>query len=97
MKFQKKVLNLCKKIPAGKITTYGIIARKLKTSPRAVGQALKRNEHLIVIPCHRVVKSDGGLGGYTSEKYRKDILLKKEGLKIKKGKIQNFKKFLFVP
>ena len=94
MDFRKKVLDLCAKIPKGKITTYGIIAKKLKTSPRAVGGALKRNEHPIVIPCHRVIKSDGSLGGYTSEKYRKDDLLKKEGLKIKEGKIQDFERVL---
>ncbi|HIK02499.1 TPA: MGMT family protein [archaeon] len=94
MDFGEKVLDLCKKVPKGKVTTYGIIARKLKTSPRAVGGALKRNEHPIVIPCHRVVKSDGSLGGYTSEKYRKDDLLRKEGLKIKDGKIENFEKVL---
>ena len=94
MDFGEKVLDLCKKVPKGKVTTYGIIARKLKTSPRAVGGALKSNEHPIVIPCHRVVKSDGSLGGYTSEKYRKDDLLRKEGLKIKDGKIENFEKVL---
>ncbi len=94
MEFREKVLQLCKKVPRGKVTTYGIIAQKLKTSPRAVGGALKRNKHPIVIPCHRVVKSDGSLGGYTSEKYRKDDLLKKEGLKIKEGKIENFEKVL---
>ena len=97
MSFKQKVLNLAKKIPRGKITTYSIIARKLKTSPRAVGQALKRNEHPIIIPCHRVVKSDGSLGGYTSEKYNKRDLLKKEGIKIRNKKVENFKKVLFVP
>lgn len=94
MDFRAKVLELCKKVPAGKVTTYGIIARKLKSSPRAVGGALKRNEHPIVIPCHRVVKSDGSLGGYTSEKYRKDSLLENEGIKIKNNKIMNFEKVL---
>ena len=97
MSFKQKVLNLAKKIPRGKITTYSIIARKLKTSPRAVGQALKRNEHPIIIPCHRVVKSDGSLGGSTSEKYSKKDLLQKEGIKIRNKKIEKFKKVLFVP
>ena len=95
MDFKQKVLNLTKKIPRGKITTYGIIAKKLKTSPRAVGQALKRNETPIIIPCHRVVKSDGSLGGYTSEKYSKKELLEKEGIKIKSKQIKNFKEILF--
>ncbi|HIJ98919.1 TPA: MGMT family protein [archaeon] len=95
MDFQERVLKLTKKIPRGKITTYGIIAKKLKTSPRAVGQALKRNEHPIVIPCHRVVKSDGSLGGYTSEKYSKKELLQKEGIEIRGRKIKKFEKVLF--
>lgn len=97
MDFKEKVFELTKKIPRGKITTYGIIAKKLKTSPRAVGQALKRNEHPIIIPCHRVVKSDGTLGGYTSEKYSKKELLEREGIEISGRKISNFKKFLFIP
>ena len=93
--FSEKVWKLLEKIPKGKITTYGEIARALKSSPRAVGQAVKRNPTPVVVPCHRVVKSDGNLGGFTSKKYRKDELLKKEGIKIKNGKIQDFEKVLF--
>ncbi len=95
MKFNEKVLILCKKIPRGKVSTYGAIAKKLKTSPRAVGQALKRNTAPIVIPCHRVVKSDGSLGGYTSEKYNKKDLLEKEGIKIRNKKIEYFEEKLY--
>ena len=64
--FSEKVWELTKRIPKGKVTTYGEIARALgRPGPaRAVGQALKRNPHAPAVPCHRVVKSDGGLGGY---------------------------------
>jgi methylated-DNA-[protein]-cysteine S-methyltransferase len=85
-KFQKKVYSEVAKIPRGKTSTYKAIAKKLKTSPRAVGQALKRSPFPIKIPCHRVIKSDGTLGGYkgklNSETKRK--LLEKEGLRIPK-------------
>jgi methylated-DNA-[protein]-cysteine S-methyltransferase len=68
MEFQNKVLELCKKIPRGRITTYGIIAKKLNTKAyRAVGTALKNNKTPIVIPCHRVVRIDGTLGGYAGK------------------------------
>lgn len=95
MKFDKNVLNLCKKIPAGKVSTYGIIAKKLKTSPRPVGQALKKNKTPVIIPCHRVVRSDGSLGGYSSGVNKKIKLLKKEGIAIKNKRIKNFEKVLF--
>lgn len=87
MSFQEQVLAVVKQIPRGKVTTYGSIAKKLKTSPRAVGQALKRNKHTIEIPCHRVVRSDGTLGGY-SGRQSKETLLKGEGVKLKNGKVQ---------
>ncbi len=75
--FQKKVYRKVRKIPRGKTLSYGEIARKLKTSPRAVGQALKRNFDKKV-PCHRVIKSDGKLGGYNRGVKKKKKMLMKE-------------------
>ncbi len=49
----------------GEVTSYGELARLLGLSPRSIGRLLKGNERPIVIPCHRVVRSDGGLGGYS--------------------------------
>lgn len=63
--FERTVLDLTCKIPYGHTVTYKWIASKLNTSPRAVGQALKRNPLPIIIPCHRVIKTDGTLGGYS--------------------------------
>lgn len=57
--FQEKVYEIVKKIPKGKITTYKAIALKLNSSPRAVGQALKRNPYAPRVPCHRVIMSNG--------------------------------------
>lgn len=99
MDFQERVLEEAKKIPRGKVTTYGEISRALKvSSPRAVGQALRRNKHPITIPCHRVVCSDGRVGGYAGEKEskKKVELLRREGIEIRKGKI-DLEKFLWEP
>jgi len=63
--FSRKVLEVTAGIPKGKVLTYGAIGRMLKTSPRAVGGALSRNPFVLLVPCHRVVKSDGSLGGYS--------------------------------
>ncbi len=86
---------MIKKIPRGKVSTYGEIARILKTGPRAVGNALHKNPHLIKIPCHRVVKSDGSLGGYVGGGEKKMGLLKKEGILFKKNKIINFVQVIY--
>ena len=65
-KFQNRVWNYLRRIPYGRTTTYGDIARKLRTSPRAVGGALGKNNLMMTVPCHRVVGSDGKLTGFTS-------------------------------
>ena len=52
-------------VPTGCVTTYGALARLLGISPRLVGRALSLNDEPVVVPCHRVVKSSGDLGGYT--------------------------------
>ena len=62
--FQQRVLSLLRQIPAGTTRTYGDIARELGTSARAVGGACRANPCPIFIPCHRVVASGGGLGGF---------------------------------
>jgi methylated-DNA-[protein]-cysteine S-methyltransferase len=94
MKFSEKVYELCKKIPKGKVSTYGAIAKALNSSPRAVGQALRCNPYAPVVPCHRVVKSDGTIGGFMGEVngeaiQKKIALLKKEGVKIKENKVES--------
>lgn len=84
----RKVLLSLKKIPSGRVTTYGILAKKFKTSPRAVGQIMKRNDDPVNCPCYKVIKSDGTLGGYSGKDVQKKIiLLEKDGVKIKNGKI----------
>jgi len=77
------------RIPKGKVTTYGALAKTLNTSPRAVGQALKRNQEPNKYPCYKVVHTEGRVGAYSApggqqEKIRR---LKKDGIEIKNGKV----------
>ena len=53
------------KIPYGKTKSYGEIAKIVKTSPRYVGNVCGQNKHLLVVPCHRVIRTDGSLGGFS--------------------------------
>lgn len=81
-KFQRRVLSEVYNIPAGFVSTYGRIASKLSTSPRSVGRALATNPFPIIIPCHRIIRSDGSLGGYQAGKAMKQKLLESEGIKF---------------
>jgi len=76
------VYDMLARIPEGKVTTYGDIARALghPHASRAIGRILNKNPNPVVVPCHRVVMSDGNIGGYAFGKARKKELLKKEGL-----------------
>ncbi len=88
--FQKRVLLLEKEIPCGRVTTYGRLAKKLGTprAARAVGTALSRNPFPIVIPCHRTIRSDGSLGGFSGGLRLKRQLLELEGVRFdKSGKV----------
>ena len=80
-KIQKKIWNQLKKIKVGNTTTYGKIAKKYKLSPRHVGKICGQNNLLLVVPCHRVIRTDGGLGGFTSVG---GIKLKKKLLEFEK-------------
>jgi methylated-DNA-[protein]-cysteine S-methyltransferase len=92
MNLDDMIYKLVAMVPEGKVTTYAELARaagKPKAS-RVIGQILNRNPDPIVVPCHRVVKSDGNVGGYAYGSGAKSKLLKKEGVKISKGKIIDF-------
>ena len=62
---QKKIWKQLINIKYGSTKTYGEIAKILNTSPRYVGNVCGQNNHLLIIPCHRVVRSDGSLGGFS--------------------------------
>jgi methylated-DNA-[protein]-cysteine S-methyltransferase len=73
--FRRQVWQALEKIPAGETRTYGEVARQLGSGPRAVGQAVGDNPIPIIIPCHRVIAADGGLGGFMHSRtgYSQDI------------------------
>ncbi|KAB2924409.1 MAG: methylated-DNA--[protein]-cysteine S-methyltransferase [Dechloromonas sp.] len=66
--FQRRVWAEIAAIPCGRTLTYGEVARHLHNAPRAVGQACGANPYPVVVPCHRVVASAGGLGGFARER-----------------------------
>ncbi len=78
--FEKKVYRALRRVPAGKVLSYGELAKRAgyPGAARAVGSAMKKNRLPIVIPCHRVIPSTGGLGEYSAGKKWKRWLLEHE-------------------
>ncbi len=110
---QQKTYELLKKVPKGRVTTYKALADALGTKAyRAIGQFMRTNPYAFEacpersrrVPCHRVVASDGTIGGFMGKTKGKEIkkkiaLLKKEGVNINAGKIIDFdlRCFFFKP
>lgn len=84
--FQREALLALAKVPYGKTISYGELAAEAGNprAARAAGTACSRNPIAIVIPCHRVIAGDGSLGGYGGGEDHKRLLLKLEGIHIKK-------------
>jgi O-6-methylguanine DNA methyltransferase len=82
-KFQRSVLEVLDEVPPGETISYGDLARRLNRDgqAQAVGQALRRNPFPVLLPCHRVIRADGTLGGYGGET---DSSLKKRLLVLEK-------------
>ena len=80
---QKKVWGELKKIKPGYTKSYGEIAKKYKLSPRYVGKICGQNKLLFLIPCHRVIRGDGSMGGFSAN----------GGIKLKK-KLLNFERII---
>lgn len=87
------VYKLLKKVPRGKVISYGELAKKAGIPPRVVGKLMNVNPYAPVVPCHRVVMSDGKIGGFFSGIGNKIKLLKSEGVKVIDNKID--KKYFF--
>jgi len=92
-----KVYTKLLQVPEGKVTTYSDLAKAvgLKNGQRVIGTIMKNNPFPVIIPCHRVVRSDGKIGGYTYGEMVKFKMLTKEGIKIKDWKIIDFDKEKF--
>lgn len=101
MTFAQRVYDLLRTVPKGRVTTYKALAEKLGTRAyRAVGHAMKCNPDAPRTPCHRVVASNGKIGGFmgetTGESIHKKIgLLRDEGVEVVYGKIKDFEKVVF--
>lgn len=97
MSIDKLVYKKLAQVPQGKVTTYSELAKAvgLKNGQRAIGQIMKKNPFPVIIPCHRVVKSDGQVGGYAYGGKVKTNMLKKEGIKINEGKILDWNKTFY--
>ena len=90
--FNERCYKILKKVPRGKVTTYKALAEALGTKAyRAVGNAMKNNKMPDEIPCFKVIKSDGSIGGYMGNNPKnikiKIKRLEAEGIIIKEGKI----------
>ncbi|MBI4779076.1 MGMT family protein [Candidatus Falkowbacteria bacterium] len=95
--FNKNVWATLRLIPRGRITTYKELAKYLgqPKAARAVGNACGRNPAAPCAPCHRVVRSDGRIGGYAGGIKKKIELLRQEGVKTEKGGVKDFKKKIY--
>lgn len=92
--FQQHCYQVLKnKVPAGRVITYKALANLVgrPNAYRAVGSAMNKNPFAPEVPCHRVVKSDGNIGEFAQDINVKIERLNKEGVKVMKGKIVNFK------
>jgi len=97
MNLEQQVYKKLTEVPQGKVTTYGELAKAvgLKNGQRVIGQIMKKNPYPVIIPCHRVVKSDGKVGGYDYGEEVKINMLRKEGINIKDGKILDWEKTVY--
>jgi methylated-DNA-[protein]-cysteine S-methyltransferase len=95
----RDVYDLLLKIPAGKVSTYGDLAKALGNplASRQIGKILGRNPNPIKVPCHRVVMSDGKVGGYFYGSDRKRELLEQEGISFTDEIVKDFKKVRVYP
>lgn len=98
---QNKTYQLLKTVPRGRVTTYKALADALGTRAyRAIGQCMKNNPYAPLVPCHRVVASDGTIGGFMGAKSGKNIrkkiaLLQAEGIRIVNNRVEDFRRVLF--
>ena len=98
---QNHTYQLLRQVPPGRVTTYKALADALGTrSYRAIGQFMRTNPYAPGVPCHRVVASDGTIGGFMGKSrgaaiQKKIQMLRKEGIKIECGKILQFDHALF--
>jgi methylated-DNA-[protein]-cysteine S-methyltransferase len=91
--FNERCYKLLSTVPSGNITTYKILAEALGTKAyRAVGNAMNKNPYpRDLVPCHRVINSDGRLGGYNGKTSEKIARLKAEGIEVNDEQVVDYK------
>ena len=96
-RFQSDCYEALKKVPKGKVITYGGLARMIgrPKAHRAVGSAMNKNPYAPQVPCHRVVKSNGDLGGFATDIEVKIKRLQEEGVMVSDNKIVDFRSTLY--
>ncbi len=102
--FTERVYTVVRRVPAGRVTTYGAVAAAAGRpgAARAVGTAMKRNpltfldqaDGTVLTPCHRVIRADGAVGGFNGGEPEKERLLMAEGVEVVEGKV-DLKKYQF--
>ncbi len=97
MNIEQLVYKKLLQVPKGQITTYGELAKavELKNGQRTIGRIMNKNPYPAIVPCHRVVNSNGKIGGYAYGIDVKTNMLTKEGIEIQNGKILDFEKRIF--
>ena len=82
--FQLRVWEALQEIPFGEVWSYGDVAQAIRSprAARAVGNAVGANQHLVLVPCHRVIQGDGTLGGFGCGVDVKEFLLEIEGVRF---------------
>ena len=94
--FAERCYAKLRRVPKGKVTTYQQLAHALDCRAyRAVGNAMNKNPYAPRVPCHRVVRSDGTLGGYAGGPAKKKKLLAKEGVVVIRNRVENLESKLF--
>lgn len=94
--FNERCYDVLRKVPKGRVTTYKEIAKVLDTKGyRGVGNAMNKNPYAPDVACHRVVSSDGSLGGYASGAKKKIEILKSEGVEVKNNRVVDFEKKVY--
>jgi methylated-DNA-[protein]-cysteine S-methyltransferase len=99
--FQERVYAKLRQVPRGKVTTYGDLAKAVRmSSAQAIGQAMRHNPYAPDVPCHRVVASDGTIGGFSGARRGKKIrekilLLATEGVMVRENTIVDFEKIRY--
>lgn len=99
--FAEKIYQILRSVPRGRVTTYAWLAKQINSKAyRAVGSALSKNPYAPMVPCHRVVCSDGAIGGFMGKKdgptvMKKKKMLEAEGIIFQGDRVKDFEKVIF--